>query len=78
MNVKLLSLVKRAREKNIIVVRSSRTGSKNVTFASEINDRKLSLISSDTLSPHKARILLMLSLTQTKDLVQIQKIFNTY
>ena len=35
-------------------------------------------IEGDNLPPQKARILLMLALTRTKDLKEIQRIFNEY
>jgi len=78
MNEAMLELVKQAREKGMIVVRSSRTGSGTVTPVSELNDRKLGLITGDNLSPQKARTLLMMSLTKTNDLVKIQRYFDTY
>lgn len=78
MSKSLLSLAKEARQNGIVVVRSSRTGSGNVTPASEINDRKLGLITGNNLSPQKARILLKLALSKTKDLVKIQHYFDTH
>ncbi|MDD8272566.1 L-asparaginase 2, partial [Escherichia coli] len=35
-------------------------------------------VASGTLNPQKARVLLQLALTQTKDPQQIQQIFNQY
>ena len=57
------NLLQKAREKNIVIVRSSRTGSGTVTYDYVQNlDTKLGLIPADNLSPQKARILLMLAL----------------
>jgi L-asparaginase len=44
-------------------------------LASDDNNK---FISADSLNPQKARILLMLALTQTNDLQKIQKYFNEY
>jgi len=41
----------------------------------EINDDELGTIVSDDLTPQKARILLMLALTKTKDKKQLQDLF---
>ncbi len=58
------------------IVRSTRTGSGVVTHSDE--DDQNGMISSDSLNPQKARILLMLALTQTKDPKQIQTFFDQY
>ncbi len=60
----------------VAVVRSTRTGSGVVTHSDE--DDQNGMISSDSLNPQKARILLMLALTQTKDAKQIQTFFDEY
>lgn len=57
----------------IDVVRSSRTGSGVVT-----PDEDSEFMTSDTLNPVKARILLTLALTETDDPEQIQEYFNEY
>ena len=44
----------------------------------EINDDELGTIVSDDLTPQKARVLLMLALTRTKDKKELQEIFFTY
>ena len=38
----------------------------------------MGMIPADTLNPQKARILLMLALTRTRDLTEIKRIFATY
>lgn len=67
-----------ARGKGVIVVRSSRVGNGIVARNGEANDDKEDLVVSDTLSPQKARILLMLALTRTSDTKAIQRMFYTY
>lgn len=61
--------------KGIIVCRSSRVPSGRVTLFDETDDAKLGTIVSDDLNPQKARILLMLGLTQTKDKKILQNYF---
>jgi len=49
-----------------------------VVLHDEINDEQLGTIVSDDLTAQKARVLLMLALTRTKDKKQLQEIFFTY
>jgi len=70
--------VKRAVAAGIIVCRASRTPSGRVVLHDEINDEELGTIVSDDLTPQKARILLMLGLTRTKDKKQLQELFFKY
>lgn len=70
--------VKRAVAAGIIVCRASRTPSGRVVLHDEINDEELGTIVSDDLTPQKARILLMLGLTKTKDKKQLQDYFFKY
>lgn len=67
-----------AREQGVAVVRSSRVPTGSTTQDAEIDDGKYGFAASGTLNPQKARVLLQLALTQTKDPVEIQKIFNDY
>lgn len=67
-----------ARKKGVIVVRSSRVGNGVVVRNGEANDDELDFVVSDTLSPQKARILLMLALTKTNSTKEIQRMFYTY
>jgi len=62
-----------ALEKGTIVVRSSRTGGGRI-LPTSIDD----FIACDNLSPQKARILLMLALTVTRDPGEIQRMFHMY
>lgn len=77
-NKAYLEAVKRAVKAGIVVCRASRAPSGRVVLHDEINDDELGTIVSDDLTPHKARILLMLALTRTKDRKQLQEIFFTY
>jgi len=73
----LKSLVK-AKERGVIIVRSSRLGSGIVVPNSEINDSELGFVTADNLSPQKARILAIMALTKTNDVEKIRKMFKTY
>jgi L-asparaginase len=78
-NKSVLRAVDTAVKREIIVVRSSRVASGRVTqFNQVFDDDKLGTIASDDLNPQKARILLMLALTITKDKDKIQKMFLEY
>src|ERR1043166_639990 len=77
-NKAYMDAVKRAVAAGIIVCRASRTPSGRVVLHDEINDDELGTIVSDDLNPQKARILLMLGLTRTKDKAQLQKLFFKY
>jgi L-asparaginase len=70
--------VKKAVAAGIVVCRASRTPSGRVVLHDEINDDELGTIVSDDLNPQKARILLMLGLTKTKDKKQLQEFFFKY
>ena len=59
-----------------VIVRSNRTGSGRVVPLPAYEAR--GMIAGDTLNPQKARILLMLALTQTRDLDEIRRIFRQY
>src|SRR6476659_699725 len=70
--------VKRAVAAGVVVCRASRTPSGRVVLHDEINDDELGTIVSDDLTPQKAKILLMLVLTKTKDKKQLQEFFFKY
>jgi L-asparaginase type II len=59
-----------------ILVRSSRVGNGRVISREDYD--KMGMIPADSLNPQKARILLMLSLTITRDPEQIKRIFAEY
>ena len=73
-----LEALQRAAKAGVVVVRSSRVGSGIVDRNVEVNDDKLGFITAMELNPQKARILLMLGLTQTKDLKELQQLFTEY
>ena len=62
----------------IVVVRSARVGSGIIARNGEADDDKYGFVSSDNLNPQKARILLMLALTKTNDVKEIQRMFWEY
>ncbi|HYU77633.1 MAG TPA: asparaginase [Vicinamibacterales bacterium] len=59
-----------------VLVRSSRVGNGRVLSSRE--DDEMGMIPADTLNPQKARILLMLALTKTRDLKEIKRMFAEY
>jgi L-asparaginase len=70
--------LKSAVKKGIIVCRAARAGSGKVTLDNEVDDKKYGFIVADDLTPQKARILLMLALTQTSSKNKIQDLFFEY
>jgi L-asparaginase len=77
-NKAFMDAVKRAVAAGVVVCRASRTPSGRVVLEDEINDDELGTIVSDDLTPQKARIMLMLGLTVTKDRKQLQQYFFQY
>jgi L-asparaginase type II len=75
---KVLPSLKAARAKGVVVVRSSRVGQGILARNGEANDDELDFVAADTLSPQKARILLMLALTRTSNTKDIQRMFWAY
>lgn len=67
-----------ARKKGIVVVRSSRVPTGPTTLNGEVDDAKYEFVASEELNPQKARVLLMLALTKTKDWKAIQQYFEEY
>ena len=65
-----------ARSKGITVVVTTRAGAGRIIRTSVYEQE--GIVAGDNLSPQKARILLQLALTRTKDPEQIQQIFNVY
>lgn len=68
--------LKHAVDQGVVVVRSSRTGSGYVT--PNTGYRALGLLEADTLNPQKARVLLQLILTKSKDPAKVQAMLDTY
>lgn len=77
-NKAYMDAVKRAVSAGVVVCRASRTPSGRVVLEDEINDDELGTIVSDDLTPQKARVLLMLGLTKTKDRKALQQYFFQY
>ena len=77
-NKAYMDAVTRAVAAGVIVCRASRAPSGRVLLHDEIDDEKLGTIVSDDLTPQKARILLMLGLTKSKDRKQLQELFFKY
>jgi L-asparaginase len=73
-----LAAAAEAAKSGIAVVRSSRTGGGVVERNIEIDDDQLGLIVADELNPPKARVLLMLGLTRTRDPGRLQNLFFNY
>ena len=67
----LFDTLAKASKDGIRVVRSARVPTGATTLDAEIDDAKYGFVASGTLNPQKARVLLMLSLTQSKDPAQI-------
>lgn len=67
-----------ASKAGIPFVRSARVNGGIVEHNGEHNDDEMGLVSSDSLNPQKARVLLMLALTKTRDVKTIQRMFDTY
>ena len=65
-----------ASERGVVVVLSSQVGSGRVIMSRRIKDQ--GVVVSDNLAPKKARILLMLALTVTKDIDKIQQMAYSY
>ncbi len=65
-----------AAKKGVIIVRSSRVG--NGMVIDDADYAALRFLPGDNLNPQKARLLLQLALTKTKDPKEIQRIFAEY
>jgi L-asparaginase len=83
--------IRYAAEKNVIVVRATRTGAgrimggasaprpqPNQQTGTDGQGRRQPFIAGEDLAPIKARILLMLALTKTSDPLEVQRIFLEY
>ncbi len=68
----------KARAKGINIVRSSRVPTGPTCLNGEVDDSKYHFVASLALNPQKARVLLMLALTKTRDWQKIQEYFQRY
>jgi L-asparaginase len=66
------SALRRAMEKRVVVVMTSRTGSGRVNGAGQ------AMIPAADLNAQKARVLLMLALTRTTEAAEVRKLFDAY
>ncbi|MDR2161559.1 MAG: type II asparaginase [Desulfovibrio sp.] len=72
-----IAVLKEAAQKGIVIARSSRTGTGMVTPDPDM-DYSAGFVTADSLNPQKARVLLMLALTKTKNIREIQRMFDDY
>jgi L-asparaginase len=68
--------LERAARAGLVIVQASRAGSGRVAPRRYL--RESGLVAADNLNPQKARILLMLALTRTTEIGEIQRLFATY
>lgn len=71
------ALAKAAKE-DVVVVRASRVPTGYTTRNAEVDDNLYGFVASERLNPQKARVLLQLALTETKDPQKIQVLFEKY
>lgn len=74
----LFPLLEKAAKDGVAVVRSSRVPTGSATKDAEIDDKKYGFVAGQFLNPQKARVLLQLALTNTKDPAKIQEYFDKY
>ena len=63
---------------DVVCVRRSIVGNGIVARDNEVDDDKRDFIVSDTLNPQKARVLLTVALTKTRDTKELQRVFYEY
>jgi L-asparaginase len=68
--------MKRAADKGVAVVMTNRGGTGRITDTRGAEKRPL--VFGDNLTPQKARVLLMLALTSTRDPAELQRLFQRY
>ena len=71
-------LLANAAKNGVAVVRYSRVPTGYTTRDAEVDDSQYGFVASGTLNPQKARVLLQLALTQTKDPKVIQQYFEDF
>ncbi|WP_281647130.1 type II asparaginase [Parendozoicomonas sp. Alg238-R29] len=77
-NHKVGDALQRAARQGVTVIRASRALSGAVTEAGEVDDESYGFVASGLLNPQKARILLQLILTMTRDRQHIRAFFKAY
>jgi len=78
MTGKMLEASKKAVDKGVVVVRSTRVPTGYVLRNAEVNDDQYKTIASDELNAQKSRVLLMLCLLEQRSATDIQEIFYKY
>ncbi|MCX2961166.1 L-asparaginase 2 [Rodentibacter caecimuris] len=78
LNAAHLERLEKAAKDGVSVVRSSRVPTGYTTRDAEVDDSQYGFVASGTLNPQKARVLLQLALTQTKDPKVIQQYFEDF
>ena len=78
LNATALAAASEAAKAGVAIVRSSRTGGGVVERNIEIDDDEHGFIVADELNPQKARVLLMLGLTRTREARALQEMFFAY
>ncbi|PZP41103.1 MAG: asparaginase, partial [Azospirillum brasilense] len=68
--------LKQAVQDGVIVVQCSRAGSGRVFPSTKL--KEYGFLTADNLNPQKARILLAMALTVTRDPAEVARIFATY
>jgi len=71
----LQKMLLQPQSKRPVLVRSNRTGNGRVVARDDYD--RMHMIPADTLSPQKARILLTLALTRTRDLAEIRRMYSS-
>jgi len=74
----MLKACKKAIDKGVVVVRSTRVPTGYVLRNAEVNDDEYGTIASDELNAQKSRVLLMLTILAGKNALETQEIFYTY
>lgn len=78
MTTEMLKAAKKAVDKGVIVVRSTRVPTGYVLRNAEVNDDQYGTVASDELNAPKSRVLLMLTLLQERSVQETQEFFYTY
>ena len=74
----MMNALTEARQKGLVVVRSSHVGFGLVRRNLEVDDDALGFVAAMDLNPQKARVLLRMALTMSSDVKVIQRVFEEY
>ena len=78
MTKEALAALTQANKAGVVVVRSTRLAGGLVLRNNEVDDDKMGFVASGEFTAPKARVLLQLGLTRSRDAKQIQRMFNQY